>query len=435
MAAADQDVSRGGPHAGRSHAMKRTNTLIIGGGQAGLAMSRSLMERGVDHVILERGRVGERWRSERWDSLRLLTPNWQTRLPGRSYNGPDPDGFMTRNQVVELLADYARSFAAPVESSVTVTSVERDGSGYRVDTDRGSWRAVNVVIATGQCDRPFVPGFGARLSRDVVQVTPSVYRNPSDLPRGGVLVVGASATGVQLAEEIHRSGRPVTLAVGRHTRLPRQYRGRDIQWWLDAIGVWDETVDSVGDIERSRREPSLQLIGSPERRSVDLGTLRRDGVRLVGRGIEADGDRVVLARDLAESTARADSRLSRLLQRIEDYVEEHDLSAQVLPAEPPPPIAVPPAPGAIELGQEGIRTVLWATGYRRAYPWLHLPVLDARGEIRHDGGITPEPGLYALGLQFLRHRKSSFIDGVGADAAYLADHIITRQAAVHRSAA
>lgn len=415
--------------------MNSIDTLVVGGGQAGLAMSRCLTERGVDHVVLERGRVGERWRRERWDSLRLLTPNWQSRLPGWSYRGPDPAGFMTKDEVADLLDVYAASFSAPVETGVRVTGVERAGSDFLVETEGAEWRAAHVVIATGHCDRPFVPAFAGALSADVVQVTPSEYRNPSSLPAGGVLVVGASATGVQLAEEIQRSGRSVVLAVGRHMRLPRNYRGRDVQWWLDAIGVWDQTIDDVGDIERSRREPSLQLIGSADHRTLDLGVLQDEGVRLVGRAVDAAGATVALAPDLSESLVTADGRLERLLRRIDGYIESTGLASEVSPAEPVRQIRPSPAPELLDLERAGIRTVLWATGYRRSYPWLRLPVLDPRGEIRHEGGVTPVPGLYVLGLQFLRTRKSSLLDGVGADAAYLADHIAARRGAARRTAA
>jgi len=415
--------------------MRRTNTLIIGGGQAGLAMSRCLMERGIGHVVLERGHVGERWRSERWDSLRLLTPNWQTRLPGWSYSGSDPEGFMTREDVIDYLDAYARSFHAPVEEGVTVTSVDKDETGYRVETDQGAWRAGNVVIATGNCDLPFVPAFAKELPEDVAQVAPSSYRNPAQLPRGGVLVVGASATGIQLAEEIHLSGRPVTLAVGRHTRLPRRYRGRDIQHWLDAIGVWDETPRDVHDIEHSRREPSLQLVGSAGHRSLDLGILQEAGVRLVGRAVGVEGNRIVLAGDLASSIASADARLARLLRRIDAHIDRRGIPVEARPADPVRAIAAPADPASLDLARAGIRSVVWATGYRRSYPWLRVDVLDERGEIRHDGGITAAPGLYVLGLQFLRTRKSSFIDGVGADAAFLADHIGARLGTAGQAAA
>jgi len=406
--------------------MRRTGTIIIGAGQAGLAMSWSLAALGLEHVVLERGRVGERWRSERWDSLRLLTPRWQSRLPGWSYTGPDPQGYMSRHEVVRYLDGYARSFAAPVEDGVTVTSVARDGDGFRVGTDRGAWRARNVVIATGHCDRPRVPGFAAALGPDIVQVVPGRYRNPRSLPRGGVLVVGASATGAQLAAEIQRSGRPVTLAVGRHTRLPRRYRGRDIMDWLEATGILGQPASEVPDLEASRRSPSLQLVGSPDHHTLDLGVLLGLGVRLVGRAVAAEGARVRFAGNLGSSIAAADAKLLGLRERIDAHIERSGRHAPV--AGRVVPIQPPPAPESLDLAAEGIRSVLWATGYGRDYSWLRVPVLDARGEIVHDGGVTPAPGLYVLGLRFLRRRNSNFLDGVGADALELARHIEQRAA-------
>jgi putative flavoprotein involved in K+ transport len=387
-------------------------------------MSCCLSDRSVDHVVLERGRVAERWRSERWDSLRLLTPNWQSRLPGFRYDGPDPDGYMTMPQVIDFLERYRRSFEAPVEEGTNVLSVSQQDLVYRVATDRGIWEAPTVVIATGQCDFPLVPDFASRLSPDIVQVVPSKYRNPAQLPEGGVLVVGAAASGIQLAEEIQLSGRPVTIAVGRHTRLPRLYRGRDILWWFDQMGIFDETPDRVHDRERSRSQPSLQLVGRPDRSSLDLITLQDEGVRLAGKVVGAEGDEVFFADDLVAYTARADVKLARLLKRIDAYVESHGLDSEVGPKEPFIPFFWPaPGPEVIDLRAQGIRTVLWATGFRRRYPWLTVPVLDVRGEIRHEGGITPARGLYVLGLQFLRRRNSNFIDGVGADAMELASHI------------
>jgi len=404
--------------------MRRTEAVVIGGGQAGLAMSHCLAESGVDHVVLERGRVAERWRSERWDSLRLLTPNWQTRLPGFRYRGPDPDGYMRVGEVVDFLERYARSFAAPLEEGTAVVSVEPVDGGYRVVTDRGAWEAPSVVIATGHCDTPLVPGFAASLAGDVVQLVPSRYRHPDHLPAGGVLVVGASASGVQLADEIHASGRPVTLAVGRHTRLPRVYRGRDILWWFDAMGLFDEPIDEVFDPAVSLSQPSLQLVGRPDRATLDLPALRARGVRLVGRATGAQGGRVLFADDLVAYTAAADARLARLIQRIDIFAARTGLDAEVGPPEPFRPFLWPDAgPAEIDLRAEAIRSVVWATGFRRLYPWLKVPVLDARGEIRHQGGVTPFPGLYVIGLYFLRRRKSSFIDGVGRDAMELAAHL------------
>jgi putative flavoprotein involved in K+ transport len=406
--------------------MNRTDVIVIGAGQAGLAMSRLLSDRGIDHAILERGRVAERWRSERWDSLHLLTPRWQSRLPGWSYLGPDPDGYMTRVEVTRYLEDYSRSFSAPVHVGAAVTAVERDHAGFRVETTDGSWHAASVVIATGHCDLPTVPAIAAALAPDVVQVVPAAYRQPGQLPDGPVLVVGASSTGIQLAFEIERSGRHVTLAVGGHTRLPRQYRGLDIMAWLDTMGVLSETASQVWDVAASREEPSLQLIGDEGHRSLDLGVLQEQGVRIVGRVLDVRRGQLSLANDLAESIGHAEAKMHHLLDRVDRFIDVSGLTPSFPASARPRPVPVPESPDALDLSQASIRTVVWATGYRREYPWLHVPVLDDRGELRHEGGITPEPGLYALGLYFMRRRNSSFLDGVGADAADLADDIERR---------
>jgi putative flavoprotein involved in K+ transport len=307
--------------------MKRTDTIIIGGGQAGLAMSRCLTEEGIDHAVLERGRVAERWRSERWDSLRLLSPKWHTRLPGFRYQGADRDGFMTMPELISYLERYAKSFSAPVEEETTVLGVERAERGYRVRTDQGDWQAPNVVVATGHCDVPFVPKVAAGMPSHLHQVVPSHYKNADDLPNGGVLVVGASASGIQLAQEIHRSGRPVTLAVGRHTRIPRRYRGRDIAWWLEASGILHERAERAFDLESARRQPSLQLVGTPDHRTIDLGVLQEEGVRLAGRFESTDGTRVGFAGDLGRNMDAAERKLDRLLERIDAFIDETRMSA------------------------------------------------------------------------------------------------------------
>ncbi len=403
--------------------MKRTDVVVIGGGPAGLAMSRCLTDSGVDHVVLERGRVAERWRSERWDSLHLLTPSWQSRLPGFRYDGPSPDGYMSATELVCRLDRYARSLPAPIEERTSVVAVDAVGSGYRVTTDRGTFSAPSVVIATGQCDTPLVPALSRRLPPDVVQIVPSRYRNARELPEGGVLVVGASATGVQLADEIQASGRPVTLAVGRHTRLPRVHRGRDIMWWLDAAGILDETAEEVRDLAASRRQPSLQLVGQPGV-TIDLPALAGRGVRLAGKLADVDGSRVSFAGDLPAHLAAADARLERVLQRIDLFAARTGIEAEVGPKERPRPLrSAPFLLDGLDLDRQGIRTVVWATGFRRLYPWLRVPALDARGEIVHRGGVTPHPGLYTLGLHFLRRRNSSFLDGIGRDAIDLTIHL------------
>jgi putative flavoprotein involved in K+ transport len=406
--------------------MNRTDVVVIGGGQAGLAMSRCLTDRGIEHVVLERGLVGQRWRSERWDSLRLLTPRWMSRLPGWSYRGPDPDGFMTRSEVVGYLEGYARSFPVPLHAGVTVRRVERDREGFRVETGAGPWRAGSVVIATGYCDRARVPAAAAALAPDIAQAVPTGYRSPAGLEEGGVLVVGASATGIQLASEIAAAGRPVTLAVGGHTRLPRRYRGRDILAWLDDLGVLAEPAAHVHDLAASRHQPSLQLVGSGDHHDLDLAVVQRQGVRLTGSLTAAGGRQVSLADDLGATIGHAEGKMHELLDRIDRFIAERGLDLAFPGAGRPGPVPVPEAPRGLDLGRAGIATVLWATGYRRDYRWLRVPVLDAHGELVHDGGVTPARGLYVLGLQLLRRRNSSFLDGVGADAADLADHIAER---------
>ncbi|MCB4821347.1 NAD(P)-binding domain-containing protein [Roseicella aerolata] len=401
--------------------MQRSPVVIIGAGQAGLAMSHCLAARGVAHVVLERGRIGERWRSERWDSLRLLTPNWMARLPGWSYRGAEPDGFMAAGEFARHLEAYAAAMRAPVEPGVTVQAVRRGPHGYRVATSRGLWEAEAVVIATGHCDRPAIPAWARALPAGIRQVTTADYRNPSQLPEGGVLVVGASASGVQLAEEIQRSGRQVHLSVGRHTRLPRHYRGRDIWHWLDRSGLLDERVTQVCDLLQARRQPSFQLVGRPEGGTIDLGTLQAEGVRLLGRASGAVGGVLQLEDGLRETVAAAQQVLLRLLARIDGIAD-----AEGAPREPcaAPRIAAGAAPGSLDLAAEGIGSVVWAGGFRRDYRWLQVPVLDAGGEIIHRGGVTPEAGLFVLGLRFMRRRRSNLIDGVGQDAAELAEAIL-----------
>ncbi|HSG47901.1 MAG TPA: NAD(P)/FAD-dependent oxidoreductase [Longimicrobiales bacterium] len=406
--------------------MERIDTVIIGGGQAGLAMSRALSERGVEHVVLERGRVGERWRSERWDSLTLLTPRWLSRVSGWRGNdrGQDPHGFMDRLELVRYLTAFARHHGVPLRTGVRVLSVTAlESGGYRVETDHGAWAADRVVVATGQSQASHVPELARSLDPGIHQVVPTDYRNPAQLPSGGVLVVGASATGIQLADEIHASGRPVTLAVGRHTRLPRSYRGRDILGWLHDMGILDQRAREVENLAASRDQPSMQLVGSPDRRTLDLAAACAAGIRLVGRARGADGCRVALADDLVETLAGAEFKLAGLRLRIDRHIRDQGLEGEVTPPDPFDPVPLPASPETLDLRQEGIRTVLWATGFRRSYPWLHVPVLDSRGEIRHTGGITSSPGLYVLGLNFLRRRSSSFLAGVGQDAQELSDHI------------
>lgn len=390
-------------------------------------MSRCLADRGIDHVVLERGEVAQSWRSERWDSLRLLTPNWQSRLPGYRYDGDDPDGYRTLPEVIDFLAGYARAIGAPVRTHTRVTALARSEDGYVVRTDHGDWRCRAAVIASGACNVPLVPAFAANVPRGILQLTAQSYRNPAQLPDGGVMVVGASASGTQIAHEIAGSGRPVVLCVGEHIRAPRCYRGRDLQWWMDAAGVLDERYDAVDDINRARRVPSLQLAGTPDRSTLDLNRLGERGVRLVGRlaGVTESG-RAQFAGSLANMCALSDLKMGRLLDLFDEWARANGRDGEVGPPERLPPTRVPKAPPlSLDLASGEIRTVVWATGYRPDYSWLGVPVLDRKGLIRHDGGVTAAPGLYLIGAQFLRRRKSALIDGAADDARDLADHLVS----------
>jgi putative flavoprotein involved in K+ transport len=388
-------------------------------------MSRCLAERSIDHVVLERGEVANSWRTERWDSLRLLTPNWQSRLPGFGYDGGDPDGFRTMPETVDFIARYAKAISAPVETATTVRSVRATEDGYKVQTDQGDWHCKAVVVASGACNIANVPALSPAVPRLVVTLTPVEYRNPDQLANGGVLVVGASATGIQLADEIHRSGRPVTISVGEHVRVPRTYRGKDIQWWMDAAGVLDERYDQIDDIVRARNLPSLQLVGSPERTTLDLNALTGAGIELVGRlGGISDG-KAQFSGSLKNQCALADLKMTRLLDTIDEWATANGVDEEFPPPHRFKLTKVGEAPPLeIDLTSGKIRTIIWATGYRPDTSWLHAPVFDHKGRVRHDGGvITDAPGLYLMGMPFLRRRKSSLIDGAGSDAIDLADHL------------
>jgi putative flavoprotein involved in K+ transport len=400
--------------------MQSTDVVIIGAGQAGLAMSACLTTRRIDHVVLERGRVAQRWRAGSWDSLQLLTPSWLSRLPGWSYCGPDPHGYMGKDEFISYLSDYASAFGAPLVTGADVRRVTRSGAHYCVETQRATFASAAVVVATGQCETPFVPAMAQQISASIHQLPAAAYRRPDALPTGGVLVVGASASGLQIAEEIHRSGRRVVLAAGRHARLPRRYRGRDIMWWLDRLGMLDDRPADVPDLGDARRQPSTQLVGRHDRK-LDLAVLRDAGVRVVGRACAADATCVQFAGDLAQTTASAERKHTRMLARIDRAIADRGLAAAA--AAPCAPVLLDQPATRIDLAAAGIATVIWATGYRPRYRWLAVPVLDPRGDVAHDGGVTAAPGLYVLGLRWLRRRSSSFIDGTGRDAHELAEHV------------
>jgi putative flavoprotein involved in K+ transport len=401
----------------------RTSVVVVGAGPGGLAMSHYLTGVGIDHVLLERGEVGQSWRAERWDSLRLLTPNWMTALPGARYEGDDPDGYMTAGQTVATLEAYRRSFDPPLHAGVEVQTVCPMSPGFEVRTTEGSWRCDAVVAATGGSSEPRVPAIAEDLPSRVQQVTALSYRRPAQIHgRGRVLVVGASASGVQIADELRRAGRDVTISVGEHVRLPRSYRGYDIYWWLDCIGQLDERWNEVEDLARARRHASVQVVGSDDRKDVDLACLQDLGVQLVGRLMALRDTTALCSGGLGSLVANADLKQARLLRRIDDWVDEHGLADRTGPSTEPR--ATIPASAPTELDLRGFAAVVWATGYRPAYHWLDRRAFDRRGRIDHDGGVASTPGLYLLGLPFLRRRRSNLLAGLGVDAVELGDHLV-----------
>jgi putative flavoprotein involved in K+ transport len=403
----------------------QATAVVIGAGHAGLAMSRRLTERSIDHVVLERGEVANSWRTQRWPSLRLLTPNWQTRLPGHDYAGDDAGGYMPVAEVVATLTRYAGLIGAPVRTATTVRTVRPASQGFEILAGDGVLYARAVVLATGACNLPAIPGVADAVPPSVTMLTPLTYRDPGQLPGGGVLVVGASATGVQLAGEIHRSGRPVTLAVGEHVRLPRSYRGRDIFWWLEATGLLAERYDQIDDLTRARHLPSPQLTGTPQATTTDLNSLTAQGVRIVGRlGRVTDGV-AQFSGSLPNTCALADLKMNRFLNRADEWATASSLDGELPPPHRFAPTHVDPrSPLELDLTTGEITTVLWATGFQPDHSWLDIPVRDRTGHIRHDGGVvTGAPGLYILGMPVLRTRASTYIHGAATDSEALAGHL------------
>lgn len=398
-----------------------TDVVIIGAGHAGLAASFHLSRKEVPHVLLERGEVANAWRKRKWDSLRLLTPNWQTQLPGFRYSGDDPDGFMDTAELITLLEDYAKETEAPVHTNTEVRSVRKVGDIYKIRTNQGEWRAKAVIIASGACNEAVVPAIAEQLPDDVEQLTPFDYQSPEQLREGGVLIVGASATGMQFADEISRAGFDVTIAVSEHVRMPRQYRGRDILFWMDRCGILAEDYEEVEDLTRARRLPSSQLVGSNDKAILDLNSLRGQGVKVAGRLMGINGDQAQFSGSLNNVCALADLKMKRLLGAIDRFVAS---DRTVPPAESFADTEVDNSPVLMKkLGGDSIKTVIWATGFRPNYSWLDVPVFDRKGQIEHDGGIVKTEGMYILGLPMMRTRKSSFIFGSQDDAFIVTDHL------------
>jgi putative flavoprotein involved in K+ transport len=416
-------------------ALHTIDTAVIGAGHAGLAVSRLLTLVGREHVVIDRGRVGERWRTERWDSLHLLTPSWMTRLPGWHVRG-DADAFVSAGELVDELERYAASFDAPVVTGTPVTCLTAGpNSSYDVHSEHGTYRARSVVVATGPHGTPVVPASVRAV--DVPVISSSRYRNPGRLDAGGVLVVGASSSGAQIADELARAGRDVVLAVGRHTRVPRRYRGMDIFWWLESTGRLARTIEEMPDPVAARREPSLQLVGRPGADSVDkvesdvdLAALQRRGVRLAGRLQSLDGFTARFGDDLEALTADADRRMHSLLDSVDRHVDRVGLTREVLAPVRPAPVRTVSTPSRLDLRAEGIGTVVLATGLRPDTGWVDLPVTSADGSFRQAHGVTDAPGVYVVGQRFQHRRSSGFIDGARHDA-YAVVHHLTAGAVPH----
>ena len=403
---------------------EHVETLIIGGGQAGLVMSHRLKQRGLAHLVVERHRIAERWRSERWDGLRFQFPNWSVNLPAFSFPHSDPDSFAATGEIVDFIEAYAAFVAPPIRCGVAVTRLRRgDGaSGFVAEISGGVIEADNIVVATGPYQRAVIPD----LLRDhaIFQVHASRYQNPEQLPAGAVLVVGSGASGAQITEELCRAGRRVYLSVGAHTRLPRRYRGRDLIWWLEQMGIDQTPVEARGS---SRLLPLIT--GAYGGHTIDFRRFAADGVTLLGRVAAARDGILDIAPDLSRSLAEGETTYFTFLDMVDAHVQQHglkmpeDLAARAVL--PDPPCVTEPL-RRLDIGGDGIGAVIWATGYGLDFGWIDVPVLDARGEPRHRHGITEVPGLYFLGLQWLSKMKSSFLSGVGDDAAVLADHIAAR---------
>jgi putative flavoprotein involved in K+ transport len=413
--------------------MDSIETLIVGGGQAGLALSYELTRAGREHVVLERARLVERWRSERWDSLTLLSPNWMTRLPGWHYAGSDPDGFMHRDEVVGFYEAYAAAFAAPVQTEVNVTSVDVDTSrgDYLVATDRGTWRARNVVVATGMFQQPRLPGWSSQLPPAIVQVHSSHYRNPYQLPPGAVLVAGSGASGFQIAEELNRQGRRVYFSLGRHERLPRRYRGHDVMWWLDQMGIFDQLAATPTDhwqhasAARSASPPSPALTGVGGGHDLDPHRLAADGVALLGRTAGMNDGVLSIAPDLTESLRAGDAGFLAWRQRIDGYIRANAIDVHAAPDPDLWPISSAEREplNHVDIRAAAVSAIVWATGFRADFSWVHAPVLED-GRPVHYRGVTEAPGLFFLRIAPFYKRRATLIDGLDEDAGFLADQIV-----------
>ncbi|WEK11883.1 MAG: NAD(P)/FAD-dependent oxidoreductase [Candidatus Pseudomonas colombiensis] len=408
--------------AGTSAAPSFIDTLIVGAGQAGVAMSEHLSKLGVPHLVLERERIAERWRTGRWDSLVANGPAWHDRFPGLEFDGLDPDAFASKDQVADYFEAYAKAFNAPIRTGVEVHRVQRnaDRPGFTVNTSEGVIEAQHVVVATGPFQRPVIPPIAAQAGA-ISQIHSADYRNPQQLPEGAVLVVGAGSSGVQIADELQRSGRQVYLSVGAHDRPPRSYRNRDFCWWLGVLGQWD-----AEGVEPGKEHVTIAVSGARGGETIDFRRLAQQGMTLVGLTQSFSNGVVNFEANLAENLARGDENYLALLDAADAYIARNGLD---LPLEPeardmlPDPACVSQPILQLDLAKAGVTSIIWATGYGVDYQWLQVDAFDANGKPRHQRGVSSEPGVYFVGLPWLSRRGSAFIWGVWHDARHIGEHI------------
>ena len=409
----------------------RHSVVVVGGGQAGLSMSYCLKQLGIDHVVLEKHRIAHEWRERRWDSFCLVTPNWQCRLPGFTYSGADPHGFMLKDDIVRYVEDYARSFGPPVIEGVSATALRASpAGGFELHTTVGACHAEQVVVATGGYHVPSIPRLAERLPEAITQIHASLYRNPASLPPGDVLVVGSGQSGCQIAEDLHIAGRRVHLCLGSAPRTARRYRGRDVVEWLDDMGYYHMPVHEHPLKERVRAKANHYVTGRDGGRDIDLRLRAREGMRLYGRLQAVRGGRLELAGDLKQNLDQADAVAQSIKASIDKFIGERGIGA---PAEGPYVPVWEPAeePRALDLAAAGITTVIWSTGFRTDYGWIEVPIFDGRGYPVHQRGVTAAEGLYFLGLPWLFTWGSGRFSGVATDARYLSDQIAGRLRVAH----
>jgi putative flavoprotein involved in K+ transport len=405
----------------------RHEVVVIGGGQAGLAISHCLTERGIEHVVLERDRVAHEWADRRWDTFCLVTPNWQCQLPGFGYPGDDPHGFMVRDQIVDYLRAYASSFDAPVHEGVTATRLRRlRGGAFEIVTDAGTLTAGQVVLATGPYQVPRIPRLAERLPWRLTQLHSADYRSPAALPEGEVLVVGTGQSGCQIAEDLHLAGRRVHLATGTAPRVARFYRGRDVVAWLDDLGYYRRSIDQFDDVDAVRFRVNHYVTGRDGGRDIDLRAFAKDGMALYGRLLGADGARVAFADDLAANLDHADEVSESIKDSIDAYIGQHGIDAPTEARYTPVWEPTDP-PTTLDLEAEGVTAVVWCTGFGRDDRWVELPMFDGRGYPTHHRGVSPVDGLYLLGLPWQYTWGSGRFSGVADDARYLTERILNRR--------